>query len=52
MIRIKSNNDKEFDKIISTNLHMYNRSKCEWIRNNTKENETTIYYNFGVYEDK
>lgn len=31
---------------------MYNRSKCEWIRNNTKENETTRYYNFGVYEDK
>lgn len=44
-------NNEDFDKIISTNLHIYNRNKCEWIRKNTEENPSKInYHNFGVYD--
>lgn len=44
-------NNEEFDKIISANLHTYNRNKCEWIRKNTEEKPSKInYHNFGVYD--
>lgn len=44
-------NKEEFDKIISANLHTYNRNKCEWIRKNTEEKPSKInYHNFGVYD--
>lgn len=32
-MRIKEINDKEFEKMISENLHKYNRENCEWIKN-------------------
>lgn len=52
MIDINSNNDELFYKLISSNLHIYNRSKCEWIRENTEVKPSiSKYYNFGVYED-
>lgn len=52
MIEINNNNDEEFDKLISTHLHTYNRSKCEWIRENTEiKPSKKEYHNFGVYED-
>lgn len=52
MVEIKSNHDDEFTKIISANLHTYNRSKCEWIRLNTESKPSKcVYHNFGVYED-
>ncbi len=52
MVEIKSNHDGEFAKIISTNLHAYNRSKCEWIKENTEILPSKrVYHNFGVYED-
>lgn len=52
MIEIKNNNDEEFDKLISTHLHTYNRSKSEWIRENTEiKPSKKEYHNFGVYED-
>lgn len=53
MIELESNSDKEFDKIISLNLHSYNRSKCQWIRDNTEiKPSKRKYYNLGVYEDE
>lgn len=51
MIELKSNNDDGFEKLISTNLHIYNRSKCEWIRDNTEIRPLKKHYNFAVYED-
>lgn len=52
MIEIKNNNDKEFDKLISTNLHTYNRVKCEWIRENTEiKPSPKNYHNFAAYEN-
>lgn len=52
MIEINSNNDEQFHKLISSNLHAYNRSKCEWIRQNSEaEAGVSKYYNFGVYKD-
>lgn len=53
MIELKNNSTEEFDKIISTNLHGYNRSKCQWIRENTEVKPSKQkYYNFGVYENE
>lgn len=52
MVEIKSNNNEEFGKIISTNLHLYNREKCMWIKENTEiKPSKEDYHNFGVYED-
>ena len=52
LIEIKVNYNEEFDKIISENLHTYNRSKCEWIRENMEiKPPKRQYYNFGVYEN-
>ena len=52
MLEIRSNSDEVFDKLISTNLHTFNRSKCEWLRENTDIKPAKAkYYNFGVYED-
>lgn len=53
MIELKINNNEEFDKTISSNLHFYNRSKCQWIRENTEiKPSKRKYYNFGVYGNK
>lgn len=53
MIELKSNKNEEFDKIISSNLHSYNISKCQWIRKNTEiEPSKRKYYNFGIYENE
>ena len=50
MIELKSNSDEEFNKIISINLHTYNRDKCQWIRNNTEIKPLkSNYYNLGAY---
>ncbi len=47
----KSINNEEFYQIIRTNLHTYNRSKCEWIRKNTEEKPSKPnYHNFGIYD--
>lgn len=52
MIEIKFNSDEKFDKLISTNLHAYNRNKCEWIKENTEVKPSKCkYYNYGVYEN-
>ena len=52
MIEIKFNSDEKFDKLISTNLHAYNRNKCEWIKENTEVKPSKDkYYNYGVYEN-
>lgn len=53
MIDIRENSDEEFDKIIKTNLHTFNREKCEWIRENTEiKPSKTKYYNFAVYDNQ
>lgn len=53
MIDIRENSDEEFDKIIKTNLHTFNREKCEWIRENTEiKPSKTKYYKFAVYDDQ
>ena len=52
MIEIKDNNNQEFHKLIGAHLHTYNRSKCEWIRENTEiKPSKKEYHNFGVYEE-
>ena len=52
MIELKSNSEEKFNKIISINLHEYNRDKCKWIRDNTEiKLSKRNYYNFGAYEN-
>lgn len=49
---IKFNNDNSFYDEIRANLHRYNRSECQWIKNHTDTIPTAKkYYNFGVYEN-
>ena len=52
MIKIKENNKQEFYKIISINLHKYNRSQCKWINDNTQiKPSAKKYYNFEVLDN-
>ena len=52
MIELKSNSEEKFNKIISRNLHEYNRDRCKWIRDNTEiKPSKRNYYNFGAYEN-
>lgn len=52
MIKVKENNKEEFDKIISTNLHKYNRSQCKWINDNTQiKPSKKKYHNFEVIDN-
>lgn len=51
-MEIKDIEDSNFEKIISTKLHKFNRENCEWILRNTEENPTkTNYCNFGAYDN-
>ena len=51
MLEIKSNKDEEFDKIIRTNLRKFNKSKCQWMKDNLDDIPEDDYYNFAVYDD-
>lgn len=51
MLEIKSNKDEEFDKIIRTNLRKFNKSKCQWMKDNLPDIPEDDYYNFAVYDD-
>ncbi len=51
MLKIKSNKDEEFDKIIRTNLRKFNKSKCQWMKDNLPDIPEDDYYNFAVYDD-
>lgn len=51
-MEIKDIEDSNFEKIISTKLHKFNRENCEWILRNTQENPTkTNYCNFEAYDN-
>lgn len=51
-MEIKNIEDSNFEKIIGTQLHKFNRENCEWILKNTEEKPTkTNYCNFGVYDN-
>lgn len=51
-VNIKFSNDNSLYDVIGTNLHSYNRSKCQWIKDHTDAIPTAKkYYNFGVYEN-
>ena len=52
MLEIKSNKDEEFDKIIRTNLRKFNKSKCQWMKDNLDDIPEDDYYNFAVYDDE
>ncbi len=51
MVEIKSNRDEKFDKLIRTNLRKYNKSKCQWMKDNLGDIPEDNYYNFGVYDN-
>ena len=51
MLEIKSNKNEEFDKIIRTNLRKFNKSKCQWMKDNLDDIPEDDYYNFAVYDD-
>ena len=51
MLKIKSNKDEKFDKIIRTNLRKFNKSKCQWMKDNLPDIPEDDYYNFAVYDD-
>lgn len=57
MISIKSNNnDTELVNKIDSNLHKFNRTKCEWLRTNTRDSDNIINSgkennNFFVFDD-
>lgn len=51
-MEIKNNEDPNLEKIISKQLHKFNRENCEWIKKYTKENpQKRNYCNFGVYDN-
>ncbi len=53
MISIRNDNNIKMKNIIDSNLHQYNRTKCEWLKTNT-DNSIKNYdknNNFLVFDD-
>lgn len=50
-MKLKINDDKNFEEEIDKQLHQFNKKNCEYIQKNSKEGQTnTKKYNIAIYD--